>query len=393
MKIKWVFVIALAFILSCNKPLDPDPNFHLFPELALTPPMGWNSWNWFGCNINEDIIKEVAYSIANNGMKEAGYEYIVIDDCWQVSRDSDGNLVEDFERFPSGIKALSEYIHSLGLKFGIYTSVGTKTCQGFPGSRDYEEKDIRKFISWEVDYIKFDWCEETELFITPNIIKISNILSKSSREIVMSIGEGGQSRPWAVLPNYVHLWRTSTDITKCFDNDENNWPEILDRQDSLAPYAGPGQWNDPDMLQVGNSCMNYSENKAHFSLYSLVAAPLIAGNDVRNMSQEDLEILTNTEVIAVNQDILGIQGRKIRDSGDAELWAKELDNNEYAFVLFNRGDSYLQMEFKPEELGFSTEVKIRDLWGKNDLGTYNSDEKFEVEVESHGVFMGKITLP
>ena len=374
-----------------NKNKIAIDTFKLFPELAKTPPMGWNSWNYYGCKINENLIKKTALTIANNGMKDAGYQYIVLDDCWVNSLDKHGKLVADTINFPSGIKNLSDYIHSLGLKFGIYTSIGNLTCQNKPGSKSYEEIHAKQFAEWEVDYLKYDWCGSSNNSLE-DIKKMSFALHEKGRPIVLSISEWGKNKPWKTLTNYVHLWRTSEDIGKCYYNETMmNWPDIIDKQDSLAKYVGPGRWNDPDMLQVGNSCLNHEENKAHFSLYALVSAPLFAGNNILEMPHNDLEIFTNKEVIKVNQDPLGKQGIKLKHVNDLEIWIKELENKEFAFVLFNKSDCESKISFSLKELGIEKTSKIRDLWKHEDLGYFKSDEVFSQFVPSHSVFMGRIS--
>lgn len=394
MKYRFISYIFIVLLFGCERS-EHNQSFKLFPQLAQTPPMGWNSWNWFGCDINETIVREVAEAIAHNGMKDAGYEYIVIDDCWAIERNTLGNLVADRKRFPSGIKDLSDFIHSLGLKFGIYTSIGPETCQGRPGSQSFEYQDAQQFAQWGVDYLKYDWCG-----VIPdpnNIIIMSAAIRSAGRPMVLSLSEWGQNDPWINLRDYVHMWRTSFDIGKCFENSINlsgtnlSWPQIIDMQDNLAKYAGPGNWNDPDMLQVGNTCMNFEENKAHFSLYSLVAAPLMAGNDVRKMAREDLSILTNLEVISINQDPLGIQGTKFKKEINMEIWTKELAGDEYAVVFFNKGDKESSIDLKLSEIGLSGNFLLRDVWLKEDIGITDSDTSIEPLVTSHGVVMYRVS--
>jgi alpha-galactosidase len=373
-----------------------------FENLALTPPMGWNSWNKFGCNVNEVMILQMAEAMVSSGMKDAGYQYIVIDDCWQVGRDSLGNIVADTQRFPSGIKAVANYIHGIDLKFGIYSDAGTLTCAGRSGSLGYEYQDARTYAAWEVDYLKYDWCNTGDKSAPDSYRLMRDALYKAGRPIVFSICEWGGRKPWLWAKDIGHLWRTTFDIRDCWDcgekmlhNDiqiENyiGFTKILDQQVGLESYAGPGHWNDPDMLEVGNGGMTISEYRAHFSLWCILAAPLIAGNDLRNMTPEIVEILTNREVIAVNQDSLGIQGSKVRDDGDIEVWAKQLKDGSRAVVLFNRGQAETKITVSWNEIGYPNHLsaKVRDLWLKKDLGKHKGH--FTGTVPSHDVVMVNI---
>ena len=310
-------------------------------EIAQTPPMGWNSWNYFNCDINEDIVKEIADAMLANGMAAAGYEYVVIDDCWQIDRLPDGTLVADPLRFPSGIKALADYVHSKGLKFGIYSDAGKLTCQKRPGSLNYEAIDAKTFADWGVDYIKYDWCHHG-LKKAKNVYPImGDQLYQSDREIVYSVCNWGWGSPWEWAPDFAHLWRTTWDIEPCFDCRGNmihkNVLEIIDLNAPLAAYAKPGAWNDPDMLEVGNGNLTKDENIAHFSLWCMMAAPLIAGNDLRTMNKDVLKILTNKDMLIINQDPLGVQGYRIYEDPNFEIWMKPLSNGGKAFCFFNRG--------------------------------------------------------
>ncbi|MCD4773467.1 MAG: glycoside hydrolase family 27 protein [Bacteroidales bacterium] len=365
-----------------------------YAEVALTPPMGWNSWNKFACNINETIVKEVADAMVTSGMKDAGYEYIVIDDCWQIDRDSIGNIIIDPDRFPSGMKSLADYIHSKGLKFGIYSDAGIKTCQGRPGSRGYEFQDARTYAAWEVDYLKYDWCYHGKQNPEASYSLMRDALALAGRPIVFSICEWGSNKPWLWAKDIGHLWRTTEDILNCWDCKEDwggmGWPLILDKQDGLEKYAGPGHWNDPDMLEVGNSGLTFIESKAHFSLWCMLAAPLMAGNDLRNMSEETRDILTNKEVIAIDQDALGKQGFKIIDEGDFEIWKKPLINGDIAICLFNRGKKTIEKEIIWDELNISKNFEIRDLWMKKNIGKTNNN--FKTEIVSHSVVMLRLSL-
>jgi alpha-galactosidase len=286
-------------------------NAQKFDSLALTPPMGWNSWNHFHCDVNEDVIKEIADAMVSSGMKEAGYQYIVIDDCWQVGRDKEGYIIPDPERFPSGMKALGDYIHSKGLKFGIYSDAGILTCKKRPGSRGYEFQDARTYASWGVDYLKYDWCNHGTQDAKASYSIMRDALYAAGRPIVFSICEWGSNEPWKWADEVGHLWRTTGDIQPCYDCKVNwgelGWIHILDKQVELSAYAGPGHWNDPDMLEVVNEGLTFNESRAHFTMWCMLAAPLMAGNDLRNMNKETIDILTNKNLIAINQDVLGKQ--------------------------------------------------------------------------------------
>src|ERR1043165_6347758 len=265
-----------------------------FSELALTPPMGWNSWNKFQRNINEDLIRQTADAMATNGMKDAGYQYVNIDDCWHGERDAQGFIQPDPKRFPSGIKALADYVHSKGLKLGIYSDAGNQTCAGLAGSRGHEYQDALSYAQWGVDYLKYDWCHCEDLKVQGAYATMRDALHAAGRPMVFSICEWGSNKPWEWAGPIGHLWRTTPDIWCNFDGikDHTTWKaqgvlQILDMQKELRKYAGPGHWNDPDMLEVGNG-MSVNEDRAHFSLWCMLAAPLITGNDLRKMSPETL---------------------------------------------------------------------------------------------------------
>ena len=359
--------------------------------LAQTPPMGWNSWNKFACNVSEKLIKEMADAMVTSGMRDAGYVYLVIDDCWQIARDAQGNILADPERFPSGMKALGDYVHSKGLKFGLYSDAGTLTCQKRPGSRGYEFQDARQYAAWGVDYLKYDWCSTSTQNAPASYSIMRDALVKAGRPIVFSICEWGTAKPWLWAKGIGNLWRTTGDIQDCWDC-KRDWGgmgivHILDLQDGLESYAGPGHWNDPDMLEVGNGGMTITEYRSHFSLWAILAAPLMAGNDLRSMTPEVKEILTNREVIAVDQDPLGIQGRRVKRDGDREVWSRQLADGGRAVVLFNRGAKAEEISVSWTDIGYPSHVpaKVRDLWAAKDLGTLTG--KFSASVPSHGVVM------
>ena len=362
--------------------------------LAKTPPMGWNSWNKFGCDVNEKMIREMADAMVASGMMEAGYRYIVIDDCWQVGRDKEGNIIADPERFPSGMKALGDYIHSKGLLFGIYSDAGTKTCQKRPGSRGYEFQDARQYAAWGVDYLKYDWCSHGEQNAKASYSLMRDALKAAQRPMVFSICEWGTNQPWTWGADIGHLWRTTEDILDCWDCTTDwggmGWPLILDKQVGLEAYSGPGHWNDPDMLEVGNKSLTMEESKAHFSLWCLLSAPLMAGNDLRSMAPETKAILTNPEIIALDQDPLGKQGTKVRDDGEFEVWSKVLADGSRGVVLFNRGPSEARIAFSWTEIGYPVRLsaKVKDLWLHKELGKFKGG--FGATVPSHGVVVLRV---
>ena len=325
--------------------------------------------------------------MVTSGMKDVGYTYVVIDDCWMASRrDEQGYLQADPERFPSGIKALADYVHGLGLKLGIYSSAGTKTCQGYPASLDHEKEDAKKFAEWGVDYLKYDNCYNQGRKAIERYKKMREALDATGRPIVFSICEWGQNRPWLWAPAIGNLWRTTGDIS-------NSWESvmyILDQQVGLSKYARPGAWNDPDMLQVGNGGMTTTEDRAHFSLWCILAAPLMAGNDLCHMTEVTREILTNKEAIKVNQDPAGIQGYKIRDEGFHEVWIKPLKNGDYAVLLLNRGEKSAFMAIRAEEIGMPQAPKyvVRNLWSHKEEITGG---RIGARVPPHGVVLFRVS--
>ncbi len=378
----------LAILLSLTAPLA----LALDNGLARTPPMGWNSWNKFACNVSEDLIQQAADAMVRSGMKDAGYQYVVIDDCWQVARDDKGDIVADAKRFPSGMKALGDYIHSKGLKFGIYSDAGTLTCQGRPGSRGYEYQDARQYAAWGVDYLKYDWCNHSTQDSASSYAAMRDALAKSGRPIVFSICEWGSTKPWIWAQNIGNLWRTTDDIVDKWDYHEKQKGgkgvvQILDLQAGIEDAAGPGHWNDPDMLEVGNGGMTLTEYRAHFSLWCLLAAPLMAGNDIRNMTADIQAILTNKEAIAIDQDPLGLEGRRVMREGETEVWAKQLADGGRAVALLNRNGAEQRITVNWTSLGYPDHLtaQVRDLWAHKDMGP--AKESFSATVQGHGVLL------
>jgi alpha-galactosidase len=389
MKRNSLFLLAANFLLVMLSGAAAQNS--VSAGLAFTPPMGWNSWNKFGCDVREELIRGTADAMVKSGMKDAGYQYVVIDDCWQVSRDRDGNIVADAQRFPSGIKALADYVHSAGLKFGIYSDAGDKTCAGRPASLGHEYQDARQYAAWGVDYLKYDWCNTSTQDARAAYALIRQALNASGRPIILSICEWGTAKPW-LWGNEVggNLWRTTGDITDQWNGKKNcslGMLTILDLQVGLDSFAGPGHWNDPDMLEVGNGGMTDTEYRSHFSLWSILSAPLIAGNDLRNMRPEIREILTNKDVIAIDQDPLGSEGKRVRKDEDAELWVKQLKDGSRAVVLLNRGSAQKEITANWNEVGYPDRVSaaVRDLWQHKELGKFTG--KFSSPVVPHGVVM------
>ncbi len=373
-----------------------------FLSLAATPPMGWNSWNKFGCNVSEKLLMETADALVASGMKEAGYQYIVIDDCWQVGRDDKGNILADTKNFPNGIKSLADYIHSKGLKLGIYSCAGSLTCQGKPGSRGYQFQDARQYAKWGVDYLKYDWCSNEGQNAEAAYRTMSDALKACGRPIVFSICEWGESQPWKWAKGVGHLWRTTADIRDCyrckFDWGGVGVLDIIDVLADLYPYAGPGHWNDAEMLEIGNGGMTHDEYVTHFSMWAMLAAPLMAGNDLRSIDKDTREILTNKEVIAVDQDSLGEQARRFMDMGEQEIWAKPLANGELAVCFLNRTDNVwnLNYDWKKQTIYYATQVNIhkkeytvRDLWKHKEIGTTASNT--HATIPAHGILMVRLS--
>lgn len=380
-----------------------------FPGLALTPPMGWNSWNKFQCDVNEDLIRQTADAMATNGMKAAGYVYVNIDDCWHGQRNEQGFIQPDAKRFPSGIKALADYVHAKGLKLGIYSDVGDKTCGGRPGSRGHEYQDALTYAQWGIDYLKYDWCNAEGLKAEGAYATMRDAIHAAGRPMVFSLCEWGDNKPWLWASNIGHLWRTTGDIFAQFDGqlDHGTWfqwgvLQIIDKQKPLRQYAGPDHWNDPDMLEVGNG-LSENEDRAHFSLWCMLAAPLISGNDQRNMKPETLRILTQKEVLAVDQDPLGIPGFVYSTNRHVEVWFKPLAAGDWAMCLLNRSPEPQTISFDwnqepvtdslaKRDANFSDTVyTLRNLWSGSDVGS--TKEILSAEIPGHDVLLLRLKNP
>ena len=373
--------------------------------LALTPPMGWNSWNTFAANISEALVKKTADAMISSGMKAAGYQYLVIDDGWMaMERDSiTGDLVPDPKKFPGGLKKLVDYVHSKGLKFGIYNCAGTKTCGGYPGTRGYEYQDARFYARMGVDYLKYDWCYTDGINAKEAYTTMSKAIKKAGRPMVFSLCEWGGNQPWEWGGTVGHLWRTTGDIYPCFDciKDHGTWKAfgvmpIVDMRKGIRQYAGPGHWNDPDMMEVGKG-MTAGEDRAHISLWAMMAAPLIAGNDITQMSEQTKSILTDKEVIAIDQDPLGVQGFLMSTNDSVQTWIRPLLNDDWAVCFVNTSREPKSVNFdwqraniadtlSKRQLNVMTAVyRIYDCWQKKTAGT--TSEAFTTTIASHDVVL------
>ncbi len=380
-----------------------------FESLAPTPPMGWNSWNTFQTKISEQLVMETADMMVSSGMKDAGYVYLVLDDGWMaMERDSKtGDLIADPKKFPHGMKAVADYVHSKGLKFGLYNCAGTKTCAGYPGTRGYEYQDARLYASFEIDFLKFDWCYAEGINAKEAYTTMSKALRAAGRPMIFSLCDWGSNKPWQWAANVGQMWRTTGDISNVFDGikDMGTWKANgvmmnADSQDTIGQYAGPGHWNDPDMLEIGNG-MTMNEDRAHFSIWCIMAAPLIAGNDIRKMTKETNAILTNKNAIAIDQDTMGVEGFKVPNKDSVEVWIKPLSNDNWAICFFNRSSSQkqLQYSFKANAVGSAARkiqlqtnkntYKILNVWTNKDAGTTAKD--LNVPLASHDVLMLRLS--
>ena len=374
------------------------------PGWAVMPPMGWNSWNSIYDHINEKVTIGITDAMVGSGMKDAGYEYVVIDDGWQQGRskspnnrttetrgrDSKGKILADTLKFPHGIQYVADYVHSKGLKFGLYTAPGESTCGGYTSSKGFEELDVNTFAEWGVDFIKLDWCGCNEKD-TVVLQRWREILNKASRPIVLSVNTGNL-KTW--LPEYADMWRTGSDIQRTWASDPYNFkifPGITDifKGNLMSPVIQTTSgYNDPDMLQVGN--IPLEDSKTHFSMWCMFGAPLIAGNDLRKMKPEVKDILINREAIAIDQDPTSNQGILVKEfKPGLELWAKNLYKySEYAVILLNKGEEQAKMAFDYKDLGLKNPVFLHDVWAHSDLGLFA--KPYETEVPAHGCAMLKV---
>ncbi|MDR3737863.1 MAG: glycoside hydrolase family 27 protein [Terracidiphilus sp.] len=372
-------------------------------QVAQTPPMGWNSWNYFAEKVDDKGVRAAADQIVATGMKDAGYIYVNIDDTWEGERDASGVLHTN-SKFPD-MKALADYVHSKGLKLGIYSGPGTHTCAGYAGSLGHEEQDAQLYASWGIDYLKYDLCSfipdvmekqaphdqaaQMKLMIAA-YDKMSKALKATGRPIVLTQCQYGWDSPWEWAPALGgNLWRTTGDITPEWDRIYT----ILEQQNGLAAYAGPGHWNDPDMLEVGNGKLTLAENRAHFSMWAILAAPLLAGNDLPNMKLEIKAILTNKDVIAINQDKLGKQGTRVYDDGEVEVWTRHLEGGALAVAVLNAGSDRVAthpFHLNLAKLGLHGAQKGKDLWTGN---TLELTENMPITLGYHDVLLVRIAQP
>jgi alpha-galactosidase len=334
--------------------------------------MGWNSWNAFHCDVSEQLVEQMADVIVSSGMKQTGYEYVNMDDCWQTSRDPDGTIVADPTRFPSGIPALADYVHAKGLKLGLYTCAGTETCQGRPGSEGYEELDAQTYATWGIDYVKEDWCNTTGLDPHTQYSIMHDAITKTDRSMVLSLCEWGVDDPATWAPADGQLWRTTSDILPAISSALLN----ADGTEAWAAFAGKGHWNDPDMLEVGNSGLTNDEMQTHMALWAILSAPLISGDDLRSQSAFVASVLTNPEVIAVDQDPDGLQAILLQTTQEgAQVWTKPVAHDGYrAVLLLNQPEGVTAtVHLTWSELGLqSGNATVRDLWRRKDLGVFSS---------------------
>jgi alpha-galactosidase len=368
----------------------PLPSLHKVPYngLAKTPPMGWNSWNKFRGRVSDEVVRGVADAIASNGMRDAGYIYVNIDDTWQGDRDASGDIQPN-KKFPN-MKALADYVHSKGLKLGIYSSPGPNTCAGYEGSYGHEQQDARTYAAWGIDYLKYDWCGARTIYkddeMQPLYQRMGDALQASGRPIVFSLCQYGRDDVWKWGPDVGgNLWRTTGDISDHWASME----KIGFSQSDLAQYAAPGHWNDPDMLEIGNGGMTDTEYRTHMSLWSMLAAPLIAGNDVRDMPPAIRDILLNREVIAIDQDPEGHQGQRVSADGEQEIWLRPLADGAHAVALFNRSADSAPMKVDWTKLGLPQPPKqARDVWEHKDVSL--DGPEFTATVPGHGVVLLRV---
>ena len=353
-----------------------------------TPQMGWNSWNRYHCSVNESVLRSTVDAFIANSLPKFGYKYVNVDDCWAASRDKQGNIQPDTKAFPN-FQGMINYIHSKGLLFGLYSDAGTSTCAGRPGSLNYETKDAEMYAKWQVDYLKYDNCYSENITPETRYPIMQKALNKTGRHIFYSICEWGVNNPATWAPAVGNSWRTTQDIS-------DSWVSMISRADlnnDWYNYSGPYGWNDPDMLEVGNGGMTTTEYETHFSLWCLMKAPLLIGTNVENMTSDTLRILRNSEVIAVNQDPLGVQGYRRKSEGTSEVWAGELSSpsKSYAVLLLNRGHSTTNITADWADFGLNPSISanVRDLWLYKDLEIMTGN--VTATVPSHGVVFYRIT--
>ena len=388
----------------------PPPALHDVRDnkLARTPPMGWNSWNKFAGRIDDQAVRGVADAMVSSGMKKAGYEYVNIDDTWELGRDANGNITSN-TKFPN-MKALGDYVHSKGLKIGIYSSPGPKTCAGYEGSYGHEDQDAKTFAAWGIDYLKYDWCSASGLYGDEDMQavyqKMGDALAKSGRPIVYSLCQYGRNKVWEWGAKVGgNCWRTTGDINDSWGSldrigfgtpvpgglrkEGEPAPPGLSQFD-IAPSAVVGHWNDPDMLEIGNGHMTTDEYRTHFSLWCLLRAPLLAGNDLRDMTDDTKSILMNPDVIAIDQDPAGLPIKKVSQDTNTVIYMRPLKGGDIAVGMFNRGDQAADLSVTWDSLGIAgKKLQVRDLW-KHAAVTVSGD-KYSANVPTHGVVLLRVT--
>jgi alpha-galactosidase len=384
----WKVVLMMAILAPVGLIAQNSPN-------AATPPMGWNSWNHFAEKVTDADVRAAADALVTTGMRDAGYVYVNIDDTWEGKRDAQG-IIHTNEKFPD-MKGLADYVHSKGLKLGIYSSPGPKTCAGYEGSYGHEEQDAQTYAGWGIDYLKYDQCsfgdiikkeagddlEKAAAMQRAAYEKMHLAIAKTGRPMVYSFCQYGLYAVWRWAPEAGgNLWRTTGDISDKWDR----MTLIGFQQDGLEKFASPGHWNDPDMLEVGNGGMTRSEYEVHMSLWAMLSAPLLAGNDLSKMTPETKAILMNRDVIALDQDALGHQGRRIWEEGPMEIWVKELSGGKRAIAFFNRGESAMNFDLSLKELANFKGKHFLDLWTKKELVL---DGNAALRVPKHGVLLLK----
>jgi alpha-galactosidase len=390
--------VLLLLNLAMNASRRAEPAVALSNGLALTPPMGWNSWYGLGCEVNAHDVEQAAYAMASNGLRNAGYNYVNVDDCWQGSRDANGTITADPDRFPGGMQPVIDYVHSLGMKFGLYTDAGSATCMGFPGSYGHDQQDANTYAQWGVDFVKVDWCNSTGLDPASQYDSMRDALQRASasagQPMVFSICDWGVDSPWAWGPATGNMWRTTGDI----GDPQAQWDKFLktlDQNSGHASVAQPGAWNDPDALETGLGWLTDTEDRSQFSLWAMMAAPLLLSNDPSSMSAYTMATVTNRDVIAIDQDSAGVQGSVTGQdpSGQLEVWLKPLSaQNTWAIALFNRGprDAEMATDWQ-RDLGVKGPLQMRDIWagGKPVM----ANDGYKTVVPSHGVVLLEVSAP
>jgi alpha-galactosidase len=378
--------------------------------LAATPPLGWNSWNTFGHAINETVVRETADTLISTGLRGLGYNYIVIDDCWTIKdrRDGNGDLIPDPEKFPSGIKALADYVHDSGFKLGIYSDAAEKTCAGYPGSLGFEEQDAKLWASWGIDFLKYDYCHAPlfdQAIAIERYTRMGEALRSSGREFLYSLCEWGNQAPhlWGRQVGG-HMWRVSGDVVDSWVNlQKANWQPLgidtsIDIAAEVHAYGGPAGWNDLDMLvvglkgkgQVGGTGMSFIEYQTHMSLWVMACSPLMIGCDVRRMDTESASLLMNREVLAVNQDPLGIPASRVKRIGSCDLWTKRLADGSTAVAVINRGSRTEEITVKARDIGLlDTPKQVRDLWKGQDIADFKTE--LPVQIAAHQTILLKVS--